>query len=298
MRHILLILLCLLLATPLTGQRYYALYSAALPCAEQVGSASEQYRPDIGRVLLNVDTPLLEYVAPVPRSGVGAAIMIIPGGGYTVEAYELEGTDIARYLSARGYHTFVLQHRLPARVDGDCRDHVALDDARRGMRLIRSLADSLGYAVDRVGVMGFSAGGHLAGSVSVHPAVEDSLSSRPDFSVLVYPVLIMGEQSGHAGSQEALLGADPDPTRLAYYNLPARVDSLTPPTLLVHASDDEGVHPRNSLRYYEQLVAHGVAADLRMYATGGHGFGAARERAAPVANWLEEVVAWLSSLRP
>ena len=297
MRHTPLILLCLLLASPLAGQRY-ELYPGGPPCAEQIGDPSEAYREDIGRILTNVATPLLEHFAPIPRSSNGAAVMIIPGGGYYIEAYELEGTDIARYLSAQGYHAFVLQHRLPARVDGDCRDHVALDDARRGMRLIRSLADSLGYAVDRVGVMGFSAGGHLAGSVSVHPAVEDSLSSRPDFSVLVYPVLIMGEQSGHAGSQEALLGADPDPTRLAYYNLPAQVDSLTPPTLLIHASDDEGVHPRNSLRYYEQLVAHGVPADLRMYAAGGHGFGAARERAGPVANWLAEVVTWLSSLHP
>ncbi|THH41230.1 alpha/beta hydrolase [Neolewinella litorea] len=273
--------------------RVYEVYTGAIPCPTERPLASRT-DPGIGRILTDVSVPELHYYAPVPRGGGSAAVMIIPGGGYAIEAWDLEGTDIARYLSHRGFHAFVLSHRLPARAADACRSEVALHDAQEGLLRVKALADSLGYASDQVGVMGFSAGGHLAGSASVHPRESAGASSRPAFSVLVYPVTIMEQaRSGHAGSQANLVGENPDRELLQYYNLPAQVDSLTPPTLLVHASDDGVVHPRNALEYYSALVAHGVPADLRIYATGGHGFGAARERETPVQNWLEEVVNWL-----
>jgi acetyl esterase/lipase len=250
----------------------------------------------IGLKVTNVAEPELHYYRPVPRAASDKAVMILPGGGYVVQAWDHEGVDIARYLSSEGYHAFVLRYRLPGQITGDCKDRVALQDAQRAMLLIRQYADSLGYDAHAVGVMGFSAGGHLAGSVSVHETIEGGLSSRPDFSVLVYPVLRMDEQrNGHAGSQRALLGDNPDPDRLAYYNLPEQVDAETPPTLLVHASDDAGVSPLNSTAYYEALIANGVAADLRIYAHGGHGFGSARELSYPTRAWLEEVTKWIAS---
>lgn len=241
-----------------------------------------------------VGEPWMSYYAPVARSARSRAVVIAPGGGYWIQAWDLEGTDIARYLAARGYHAFVLAYRLPGKTELPCKTHVALDDAQQAIRRVRVMADSLG--VDSIGIMGFSAGGHLAGSASVHHTERDGMSSRPDFSVLVYPVTLMGsDSSAHSGSQRSLLGEDPDPDLLQYYNLPMQVDSLTPPTLLVHASDDAGVPPANALRYYEALLRHGVPADLRIYATGGHGFGAARERAAPVNGWLEEVVKFIET---
>ena len=285
--------------TVLAQQPVFPLYSGEVPCLDAVAEAASHDDAEIGEVVTAVRVPDLAYFPPVPRSAAQEAVMVIPGGGYTIEAYDLEGTDIARYLSTRGVHAFVLRHRLPQGIEGPCKDHVAQDDAQQGLLTVRRLADSLGYRADRVGVMGFSAGGHLAGSVSVHAREEDGTTSRPDFSILVYPVLIMGaEDSGHAGSQAALLGQQPAAQRLAYYNLPAQVDSLTPPTILFHASDDAGVRPRNSLRYYEALLAHGVPADLRIYASGGHGFGSAREVDAPVSGWLEEAFIWLRNRYP
>ena len=275
--------------------RIWGVYTDAIPCATE-GELSSRQEPAIGTIITDVHVPELHYYAPIGRVGGSTAIMVTPGGGYTIEAWDLEGTDIARFLSHEGYHAFVLSHRLPARLSGECRSTAALNDAQEGMLRIRSLADSLGFSADNVGVMGFSAGGHLAGSTSVHARESGARSSRPDFSVLVYPVTIMeANRSGHAGSQHNLVGDDPASERLPYFNLPMQVDSLTPPTLLIHASDDTAVLPENSLEYYSALVSQGVPADLRIYANGGHGFGSARERPGPVSTWLDEVVKWLNA---
>ena len=289
-------LLLLLSATyGLAQPSVMAVHDQPLTCTDPAGTVTDS-REDIGRTVRHVGQPELHHYAPVPRADRKTAVLVIPGGGYTMEAWELEGSDIAAYLTHRGYHGFVLRHRLPAHLPEDCRSEGAYDDAATALQKIRGLADSLGFAADRVGVMGFSAGGHLAGSVSVHHRTDGGISSRPDFSVLVYPVLIMNtEAGGHAGSQRSLLGTDPDPAALAHYDLPSQVDSLTPPTLLVHASDDRAVPAENSLRYYRSLLTAGVEADLRVYAEGGHGFGAAREASGPVKGWLEEVVAWIEA---
>ena len=290
------LLVCILYSATLAAQDdIYPVYTGVIPCYTE-GVASERTDSAIGRILTNVVEPTLDYYGPVPRASVGKAIVLIPGGGYAVEAWDHEGVDIARYLSAQGYHVFILAHRLPMQLTGDCKSTAALSDAQEAILRVRQLADSLSFPADRVGIMGFSAGGHLAGSASVHTREAAGTSSRPDFSVLVYPVTMMNEaRSGHGGSQYNLLGDNPDPDSLAYYNLPEQVDSLTPPTLLIHASDDAGVIPENSLAYYRSLVRHGVAADLRIYATGGHGFGSARERPGPVSGWLEEVTDWLTN---
>ncbi|WP_116108990.1 alpha/beta hydrolase [Lewinella sp. IMCC34191] len=286
----------LLLCGSLTGQdTILPVYTGPVPCLTD-RPTTDRVDSLIGRVVTNVGIPQLHYYAPVPRASTAKAVMIVPGGGYAVEAWDHEGVDIARTLSARGYHAFVLSHRLPMHLEGDCKSEAALADAQEGMRRVRTLADSLGYASDKVGIMGFSAGGHLSGSASVHSEEVDGVSSRPDFAVLVYPVTLMNrEREGHGGSQYNLLGPEPDDEALAYYNLPENVDSLTPPTLLIHASDDTGVPPQNSLAYYRALIDAGVAADMRFYATGGHGFGSARERPGPVSGWLEEVTTWLAN---
>ncbi|WP_116127922.1 alpha/beta hydrolase [Lewinella sp. IMCC34183] len=290
------LLFVLLLGASLAAQdRVYPVYTGPVPC---LGDAPTTSRSDslIGRVVTNVRTPELHYYAPITRAAVPTTVVVIPGGGYTIEAWDLEGTDIARFLAAEGYHAFVLSHRLPATLSGDCRSETALGDAQEAMLRVRQLADSLGFPEDRVGIMGFSAGGHLAGSASVHAVERDRQRSRPDFSVLVYPVTLMGtDRSGHRGSQGTLLGSTPSARQLEYSNLPAQVDSLTPPTILFHASDDTAVAPANALEYYAALIAHGVPADLRIYATGGHGFGSARERTGPVSGWLDELITWLNA---
>ena len=307
MRHLLLYLSLTALISPAVGQEVLPLYEAKLPCvADQ--PAAEYQDTIIGLVKTYVDTPYVEYYAPVPRSARPTAVIVVPGGGYWISAWDYEGTDFARRLVTEGYHVFVLAYRLPGRLDDEvCRNKVALADGQRAVQLVRSLATERGFAPERVAVMGFSAGGHLAGSVAVHPVapIEQAndpvlrYGSRPDRSILVYPVTLMNAAgTGHAGSQRALLGDRPTTEQLTYYDLPGRVDSLTPPTLLVHASDDRAVPVANALRYYEALVHHGVPADLRVYATGEHGFALARGLTnEPVREWFAEVLRWLEDWR-
>ncbi|MEO0732997.1 MAG: alpha/beta hydrolase [Bacteroidota bacterium] len=299
------LLLVLFLASCVRAQSIIPLYPEGIPCENETEVDEIVQRADIGALVRHTRTPVLHHYAPVPRMATGGAIMLIPGGGYVVEAWGHEGIDIANRLTIEGLHVFILRHRLPRNEPKPCKTHVALDDARRGIQTIRLLADSLKIAHDRVGVLGFSAGGHLTASASVHFILGDStahppaaaFSSRPDASLPIYPVLIMDDSgAGHKGSRVSLLGeADEQDSELVeYYNLPARVHADVPPTFLVHASNDKGVVPENSLRYYSALVKHGVPASMHIFATGGHGFGSGKDSDGPVRNWLDLAVEWLA----
>ena len=291
----LLTLLFLLYAAPaLLAQTILPLYDGPIPCAV-ANPAPDQtdLRDDIGLIVTKVDVPTLHHYAPVPVLNRGAAVIIAPGGGYQVQAWDWEGITFARRLTAAGYHVFVLRYRLPATTTHvDCRDRVALKDAKRAVELVREKADSIGYAANKIAFMGFSAGGHLAGSVAVH----SDRQNRPDASILVYPVTIMSaDSSTHTGSAKALLGSDFLQHRnRSYYDLPGRVHSVVPPTLLIHASDDGVVPPDNTLKYYQSLIAKGVAAEMRIYANGGHGFSMGNQFSGPVTTWFDEVLEWLA----
>lgn len=298
-----LLLFLLTISMTLAAQTSIPLYPEGVPCANDRTDQTE-VKPDIGKIVTDVHTPMMAHYAPIRRAANGAAIMIIPGGGYWINAWDLEGVDIGRRFLSEGYHVFILNYRLPAReTDDKCRAHVALDDARRGVQTIRMLADSLGYSPGKVAVMGFSAGGHLAATAAIHPLRADTsssipaarFSSRPNFSLPIYPVLIMdGTPAGHSGSMEALLGKDYHPQLRAFYDLPMQAHHNVPPTFLVHAADDKAVPVENSLRYYQALAGHGVPAELHIFPTGGHGFGAAREQKGSVHNWLDLAVIWLN----
>jgi len=287
------------------AQSIIELYPEGIPCANELEDESED-RVANGMMLTRVHTPLLHHYAPVKRMASGAAIMIIPGGGYVVEAWDLEGVDIANRFTVAGMEVFILQHRLPRWETVECKSHVALDDARRGVQTIRMMADSLGFDRSKIAVMGFSAGGHLSGSAAVHPIAADSssaslvttFSSRPDASMMIYPVTIMDDgKDGHSGSAVSLLGEDYLKHELLdYYNLPAQVHPDVPPTFLVHASNDKSVPPANALRYYEALISNKVPASLHIYANGGHGFGSGKDSSGPVRDWLDRALDWLTGL--
>lgn len=306
-------LLFLILFIPIEGlftssgiraQEIIPLYPEGIPCESEEEDVEVQ-RADIGTLVTHTRRPVLHHYAPVPRMATGGAIMVIPGGGYVVEAWGHEGQDISNRLTYEGLHVFILRHRLPRNEQFPCKTHVALDDARRGIQTIRLLADSLGIDRSRVAVLGFSAGGHLTASASVHFIEGDStahppaaaFSSRPDASLPIYPVTIMDDSdAGHSGSRVSLLG-DPeeqDPKLVDYYNLPAQVHAEVPPTFLVHASNDKGVVPENSLRYYSSLIKHGVPTSMHIFATGGHGFGSGKDSDGPVNTWLDLAVDWLN----
>lgn len=301
----LLLLFVMTTLTSMNAQSVIELYPEGIPCANDWTDESED-RPANGKMLTKVHTPLLHHYAPVKRMSSGSALMIIPGGGYVVEAWDLEGVDIANRFTNAGMEVFILQHRLPRWETDDCKSHVALDDARRGIQTIRMMADSLGIDPEKIAVMGFSAGGHLSGSAAVHPLAADgnsslrvtTYSSRPDASMMIYPVTIMDDSGyGHAGSAVSLMGEDYLSHELRdYYNLPEQVHPDVPPTFLAHASDDKVVPPENALRYYRALVGNKVPASLHIYANGGHGFGSGKDSAGPVRDWLDRALDWLESL--
>jgi acetyl esterase/lipase len=232
-----------------------------------------------------------------PEAGrTGAAIVVCPGGGYGVLAMDHEGHQVARWLNTIGVTAVVLKYRLGPRY----RHPAPLSDVQRAIRYVRAHAADLGVAAERVGVMGFSAGGHLASTVSTHfdagradsdDAVERQ-SCRPDFSVLAYPVISFTADFSHRGSARNLLGENPDPELLASLSNETRVTAETPPTFLFHTGEDKGVPVQNSLVYYRALVEHGVPAELHVYQNGPHGVGLAPGD--PVlSTWKERLAAWL-----
>jgi len=220
----------------------------------------------------DVDCPAVRIYQPEGTGRTGAAILVCPGGGYGVLASDHEGQQVAKWLNTIGVTACVLKYRLGPRYH-----HPApLNDAQRGLRYIRAHAADLGVAPDRIGVMGFSAGGHLASTLSTHfdAGHADSAdpieraSCRPDFAVLAYPVISLTADFSHRGSARNLLGDNPDPELLKSLSNETQVSDQTPPTFLFHTGEDKGVPVQNSLVYYRALVEHGVPAELHVYQNG------------------------------
>ncbi len=219
-------------------------------------------------------------VYPAPDgSSTRTAVVVFPGGGYVGLAMGHEGKDIAAWLNARGVTAFVLKYRLAPRYH-----HPAmLQDAQRAIRSARSMNAALGFEKNRVGIWGFSAGGHLASTASTHfdagnAGASDPIeheSSRPDFAVLCYPVVSFDDAIAHAGSKRNLLGPNPDPSLVENLSNEKQVTAQTPPTFLFHTGDDPGVPVENSVRYYLALRKHRVPAELHVYEHGPHGVGLA-----------------------
>lgn len=214
--------------------------------------------------------------------------------------FDKEGVDIAKWANGLGISAFVLKHRLPFWESDNCKDQVALMDALRAMRIIRKNASDWNIDSEKIGVLGFSAGGHLASTLSTHydSGIEkstlsiDKFNSRPDYSALIYPVITMKKPNVHMGSRENLLGKIPDREKLTYFSNELWVNHETPPTILIHASDDKDVVPENSLTYYKALINHGVNAELHIWQNGGHGF-AINEARGSVKNWLSVIKEWM-----
>ena len=253
-----------------------------------------------------VQTPAMDLYFADPQKNTGKAVVIFPGGGYHILAYDWEGTEVARRLQEAGISAAVVKYRLPTSRSADPPHRVPLTDAQRAIRLMRYQAEEWDFRPDQIGVMGFSAGGHLAATLStrydavvygpVDPA--DKLSARPDFSVLVYPVISFDTGSAtHLGSREALLGKSPADSLVRFYAPLEHVNRNTPPAFLLHAFDDEAVPPENSLVYCQKLREAGVPATLHLYPEGGHGFALARDKPY-LGGWTGILIDWLTHLRP
>lgn len=224
-------------------------------------------------------------IYPAPKHlAIPTGVIVCPGGGYGALAMDHEGVQIARWLNSLGISAFVLKYRLGPRY----RHPTMIGDAHQAIRTVRSRAQEFGIAPDRIGIWGFSAGGHLASTAATHFTAE----TRPDFAILSYPVISFTTPYAHQGSKRNLLGDNPDPKLVESLSNELQVTKDTPPTFLFHTNEDTGVPPENSVLFYLALRKAGVPAELHIYERGRHGLGLAHMDAAG-GTWPARLADWL-----
>jgi len=271
-----------------------------------VNSNQKEIREE-GKILQisNIEVPTFEVFLPAKQNANGQAVLIFPGGGYGMLAYDWEGTDIAKFLNGKGIAGIVVKYRLPTGDTNRAVNHnIPLIDAQRAMRLVRSMAPKFNIRPDEIGVLGFSAGGHLASTLGtqynreVYDAIDavDKLTAKPNFMALAYPVIVFGQEATHLGSQENLIGQNADDEVLNQYSTDKQVSKETPPTFLIHATDDLVVPVENSLAFYKALKDHEVLVTMHLYPNGGHGFSLARNNLL-LRSWTERLFEWLESVQ-
>lgn len=302
MRKILFLTLFLLSFVTLYSQEIIPLWGEQIPNQK----VTQEKETSVERTIVwieNIQKPTLEVYLPSKKIATGKSVVICPGGGYRGLAYDGEGTDIAKWFNSKGIAAFVLKYRVPASKSLIIPHEAPLQDAKRAIRLVRSNAKKWNISKNQIGIMGFSAGGHLASTLGTHFDSEDKLpkseieniSARPDFMILIYPVITM-EAFGHEGSRENLLGKKPTEELLRYYSNELHVTDKTPPTFLLHCSDDQTVPVKNSLVFYEALQKEKVEAEMHIFPKGGHGFGLAIGKG-HLENWTDNLYQWILSLK-
>ncbi|MFV0290734.1 MAG: alpha/beta hydrolase [Mangrovibacterium sp.] len=301
MRKLTLVILTLMMSTSLMAQDYLRLplWTEGAPKENKATNEEEEKTDETGLITRfnNISKAELFVSFPDKKKNTGAAIVICPGGGYGTQAAGHEGFQLAEFLNAHGITAIVLKYRLPY---GDA--DIPLMDGQEAIRYVRSMAKEWALDANKIGIAGSSAGGHLAAFVSTqfgNPIITDSklsaISCRPDFSLLIYPVISFDEEITHVGSRKNLIGETNDWKVAKKYSNELHVSSETPPTFLVLADDDGGVVPQNSIRYYLALKENKIPAEMHIYAKGGHGFGM-RKNNIPTDKWADLFVDWLELL--
>ena len=263
------------------------------------GSAYWPKPAEEGRCLEQISNPELAIFLPQKEMATGTAVLILPGGGYQKVCVFHEGYDLAKWFTQQGIAAMVLKYRLPSDEIMKDKSIGPLQDAQEAMRVLRRNAAKWNIDSDKIGVLGFSAGGHLASTLSTRYMEkvyepQGDFSARPDFSLLIYPVISFDAAITHAGSRNRLIGEAPDKETINRFSNELQVTAQTPPTFLVHAADDESVPVENSIRYFEALKKHEVPAELHIYQGGGHGFGMG-ETEGTESTWPETCLLWMKS---
>ena len=251
----------------------------------------------------HVQIPDISIYLPSRRNATGKAVIVIPGGGYRVLAYDSGGTDIAKWLNSKGIAAIVLKYRLPHTSNNIVGHKSPLMDTQRAMRLARHHAARWDIDPQQIGVIGFSAGGHLAYTLATHFDYGDEdhqdpverHSSRPDFSILVYPVISSDTSFSHRGSFRALLGENPPDELLLKYSSEKQLKKDTPPTIMIHSADDTSVPVQNSIKYFQALIDKDIPAEMHIYPYGGHGYSLAIGRG-HLSTWTDRAIDWIFSL--
>lgn len=277
------------------GQTEIPLYPGSIPNSKAVAD-QEEITGD-GEVIRKVSRPTLTVFLPPKEKANGTAVIICPGGGYHALVAKREGSDVAKVFTELGVTAFVLKYRLPNEDFQEQKYLAPLQDAQQAIKTVRQNSDKWQINPAQVGIMGFSAGGHVAATAGTHfdEAVIDNprqTSLRPDFMILIYPVISMNESIGHMGSRGFLLGDTPSQKMVDQFSNELQVNAAVPPAFITHGSDDSVVPVANSLKFHQALVAHNVPAELHIYAKGEHGY---LQRPA-FDEWFGRVRHWMKSL--
>ena len=301
MKYLLIISIYFLCLFKVNGQnKIIPIYPEGVKCKNELPAKTDY--DESGRIFKKVVDPEVWYYPTPKKDKTQTAVLVIPGGGYYGLWFDKEGVEVAYWLNELGISAFVLKHRVPHWESEDCRSKVALLDAQRSIRIIRANSKKWEINPNKIGVLGFSAGGHLASTLSTHhdnglneSELEiDKISSRPDFSILVYPVITMQDTSyTNMGTRINLLGEMPLEDSLNYFSNELQVKEDTPPAILIHTDEDKVVPPENSINYYLALRKFNIPAALHIWEGGLHGLGLAENYKGAFKNWTETVKNWL-----
>ena len=250
--------------TTMNAQKVIKLWETTPPTSNEITEAEKSERN--GNWVTNVSSPELTIYQANKTKSTGMAVVICPGGGYAGLAIQHEGSQFAKWLNGQRITAFVLKYRMPNK-----HKEVPLDDAQQAIRYIREHANEFGVDTNKVGIAGFSAGGHLAATASTHYTTE-GVSTRPDFSILFYPVITM-ETATHGGSRSNLLGDKPQSEDIQFFSNEKHVNTNTPPAILLLSYDDKSLPTTNSVLYYESLKKNSIPPISYIFPKGGHGWG-------------------------
>jgi acetyl esterase/lipase len=266
------LLIAIIISLTAFSQEIIPLYPDGVPNSkpsdvEETGADRGLYR--------DITEPTLEYIQPENPNG--TAVIVISGGGYGVIVYNGEGLNTAKSLAEKGISAFVLKYRLPSDQIMEDKRIGPLQDAQQAIKYLRENAQKYGIDPDKIGIMGFSAGGHLASTAATHFEKsyiinEDNTSLRPDFQILVYPVISMEDKMTHGGSRDNLIGKNPSESDIQLFSNDKQVNETTPKAWLTHAADDKLVDVDNTINYFQQLRKHNVEVEMHVFPKGDHGF--------------------------
>ena len=284
-------------STVLLAQKEFSIYEGPVPNALPCNKEEVVSKNATGKIVIaNVTSPTVMVFNPVKQDANKTAIIVCPGGGYARLASGHEGNEVAEAFNKIGVTVFVLKYRLPFDSCMTNKEIVPLQDLQQTIKLVRDRAAGFDINPTMLGVIGFSAGGHLV-STGITKFSESYIentsntSLRPDFAILGYPVISMDSAICHKGSRDNLLGKKAAAAKLNLFSSDMQVTAQTPPTFLVHASDDKSVPVENSIRFYQALIKNKVNAELHIYQNGGHGFGL--HNATTSDAWFERATTWL-----